>query len=120
MNSEAVLFGCICGRCVKSKNLDTICVSNQRSSVRYVAKITFQKRTFTLGTFGRMDEAIAARQKAERVLFDFVVDYYERYRQHAAADAHWAEDNPPRVLVTQDENKELSVTVWPELSAIEP
>lgn len=87
---------------------------------RYVAKITFQKRTFTLGTFGRMDEAIAARQKAERVLFDFVADYYERYRQRAAADAHWAEDNQPRVLVTQDENKELSVTVWPELSAIEP
>ncbi|MBQ2888563.1 MAG: transcriptional regulator [Firmicutes bacterium] len=82
---------------------------------RYVAKITFQKRTFELGSFDTMEQAVEARQRAESVLFEQAAKFYERYAVLATEDPEWALANPPRIIVSQQEDKELLVQMLPEL-----
>lgn len=85
---------------------------------RYVAKITFQKRTFVLGSFEMMEQAVAARQRAESVLFERAAEFYERYAVLAAENPEWASENPPRIIVSQREDKELLVQMLPELEKV--
>ena len=46
---------------------------------RYKAKIVFQKKQFFLGTYRTLTEAAAARKKAEEVLKNDVVAFYEQW-----------------------------------------
>lgn len=83
---------------------------------KYVAKIVFQKKQYFLGTYEKIEDAAEARKEAEEVLFDGVAEHYRKWKQHADADPEWAKENPVQVIVTQNGDKRLSVTLLPELS----
>ena len=58
--------------------------SVHRKRDKWAAKITHQKVTYQLGTFGRIEEAIAARQAAELQLRnapELFLDWVPRYRK---------------------------------------
>lgn len=83
---------------------------------KYVAKIVFQKKQYFLGTYEKIEDAAEARKEAEEVLFDGVAEHYQKWKQRADADPEWAKENPVQVIVTQNGDKRLSVTLLPALS----
>jgi len=83
---------------------------------KYVAKIVFQKKQYFLGSYERIEEAVAARQRAEKVLFDGVAEHYRKWEAQAQLNPEWAEQNPVQVIVNNDKG-ELSVELLPDLSA---
>lgn len=85
---------------------------------KYVAKIVFQKKPYYLGSYDTLEEAVQARRNAEAVLFDGFLDFYERWKERADADPDWGRANPISIRVIQ-ENKELSVRMYPELESKE-
>ena len=72
---------------------------------KYTAKIVFQKKAYYLGTYDNAEEAAEAHKEAEEVLFDGTVAFYEKWKAKAVEDPTWAEDNPIRIIVTQDDGK---------------
>lgn len=82
---------------------------------KYVAKINFQKKAYYLGAYDNIEDAIAARLTATEQLFDNTASFYERWKARADADPEWAKENPIRILVTQRENRDFSVTLLPIL-----
>ena len=82
---------------------------------KYVAKINFQKKTYYLGAYTRIEDAVKVRQAAEKILFDATVDFYNRWQKRAAREPEWAERNPIQILVTRQENEKFAVTMLPEL-----
>lgn len=83
---------------------------------KYVAKIVFQKKQYFLGTYEKIEDAAEARKEAEEVLFDGVAEHYRKWKQRANTDPEWAKENPVQVIVTQNGDKRLSVTLLPALS----
>ncbi len=81
---------------------------------KYTAKIVFQKKQYYLGNYETLEEAAQARCKAEEVLFDGFVDFYESWKQLADADPAWAKANPISIRVVR-ENNELTVAMYPKL-----
>ena len=84
---------------------------------KYVAKIVFQKKQYYLGAYDDIEEAAEVRQRAEEVLFDGFVDYYERWQAMAAENDVWAAANPIKIQVIKD-GAEVAVRFWPELAAV--
>lgn len=82
---------------------------------RYKAKIVFQKRQLLLGTYETLSEAAEARKKAEDLLKNGVVGYYDRWASMAAADPAWASANPLRFHVCKNGAGELELRVSPEV-----
>ena len=82
---------------------------------RYLAKIVFQHRQYSLGTYSSLDEAAQARKKAEEAIHGEVVSFYEKWSEKAAADPAWAKDNPIRIRVSKNTGAELRVQLQPEL-----
>lgn len=76
---------------------------------KYVAKIVFRKKAYYLGTYEYYEDAVQARKEAEEILFDGAVHHYEQWRKYAEANPEWAEKNPYRIGVTQDENRHLRI-----------
>ena len=68
---------------------------------RWVAKIVFQKKAYYLGSYDEMADAVAARRRAEELLFENTVRQYEKWKARASVDAEWAEENPFKVSVTK-------------------
>lgn len=81
---------------------------------KYIAKIVFKKKQYFLGSYDRIEDAAAARQEAEKVLFDGVAEHYRKWKQRTEADPQWGEDNPISVTV-ELKNRELQVTFLPVL-----
>ncbi len=81
---------------------------------KYIAKISFQKKVYYLGTFSSLGEAQTARQKAESELFGATLDYYRRYQELAQADPQWAIENPIQITV-QRENEQFRTFFTPVL-----
>ncbi len=67
---------------------------------KYVAKIVFQQKAYYLGSYDQIEEALEARRRAEKELFDKTVAYYEAYRQRAECSPEWAADNPINIQVS--------------------
>lgn len=82
---------------------------------KYVAKIVFQKKQYFLGTYENIEEAARARREAEEVLFDSVAEHYRKWKELADTDPHWAQENSLEVIVTQNDDKRLAVTLLPAL-----
>jgi len=82
---------------------------------KYVAKIVFQKKQYFLGTYENIEEAAKARREAEEVLFDSVAEHYRKWKERADTDPHWAQENSVQVIVTQNDDKRLAVTLLPAL-----
>ena len=82
---------------------------------RYLAKIVFQHRQYFLGTYESLEDAAQARKKAEDLLNDKVVGFYEKWLEKAAADPVWAKDNPVKILVNRLDDGELDVVLQPTI-----
>lgn len=52
---------------------------SRRKNGRYFAKIGFQNRQYYLGTFDKIEDAVAVRQKAETLLFDNFLNEYRSW-----------------------------------------
>ena len=85
---------------------------------KYVAKIVFQKKAYYLGVYEEIQDAVQARKEAEEILFDGVSAYYDEFNAAARWDPVWAEANPVRIEVSQDEEKSLTVSIFPQLSDV--
>lgn len=81
---------------------------------KYMAKIVFQKKQYFLGTYEKIEDAAKARKEAEKVLFEDVAEYYEKWKQCADADPQWAEENPIQIDVIRQGDK-LDVVLLPDL-----
>lgn len=103
---------------LKSKKLPadntTGCKGVYRVRGRYLAKIVFQKKQYTLGTYDTLQEAAQARKEAETVLFDGVTDHYAKWKRQADRDPQWARENPIQIQVHR-ENKKLTLHLLPIL-----
>ncbi len=82
---------------------------------KYVAKIVFKKKQYILGQFDTLALAAEARKKAEQVIRESVVDYYEKWIRAASRDPMWAEANPIKIFAAKGTDGELFVKVTPEL-----
>ncbi len=81
---------------------------------KYLAKIVFQKKQYFLGMYENIEDAIAARKEAEKLLFDNVYDFYHKWKKKADEDPVWAEQNPIEIKVNRD-GKSLEVEMLPTL-----
>ena len=54
---------------------------SRRKNGRYLAKIGFQNRQYYLGTYDNMEEAVAARQQAESILFENFLNEYRNWQE---------------------------------------
>lgn len=82
---------------------------------RYVAKLVFQKKQHFLGTYKTLAEAAEVRRKADALLGNELVRFYEKWSKKAAADPQWAKGNPIKFHVSKIENGELTVNLQPEM-----
>ncbi len=82
---------------------------------KYVAKIVFQKKQFYLGTYTDFDDAVRAREEAERAIFEPAVAFYEAWCRKASLDPVWAAENPARVTVCRGSNNRLYLETVPEI-----
>lgn len=82
---------------------------------KYVAKIVFQKKQYYLGSFYDYEDAVRARKDAEALLFDGTAEFYAAWQAYAEKDPDWAEQNPVQLMVSQNADRQLSVTFLPVL-----
>ena len=81
---------------------------------KYTAKIVFQRKAYYLGTYDRLEEAAEARHRAEEILCDRTVAFYEKWKAKADADPLWAEENPVSFAVTKTKDG-ISVDMLPHI-----
>ena len=74
---------------------------NRNGSGKWRATIGLQGRRYHIGSFDTMEEAVAARLKAEKLLHGGFVESYRRYAAQAERDPAWAEQNPFFFRVTR-------------------
>lgn len=84
---------------------------------KFVAKLVFQKKAYHLGTYKTFDEAVEARQKADKVLREKIVDYYAIWNEKALSDPEWAKQNPINIKAKKNGN-EIDIVVYPLLEEI--
>lgn len=72
---------------------------------KYLAKIVFQKKQYHLGKYETLEKAVQVRNKAEKELFDKVVEFYESWKQQADTDPAWGEENPFSISVYRVDNE---------------
>lgn len=77
----------------------------------------FQKKAYHLGTYKTFDEAVKARQKADKVLREKIVDYYAIWNEKALSDPEWAKQNPINIKAKKNGN-EIDIVVYPLLEEI--
>ncbi len=82
---------------------------------RYKAILHFQKKRYYLGTYQTLEEAAAARQRAEQWVYGAFLDAYRTWQQRAASDPSWEEEHPFSVRVVREENGELRLIVLSRL-----
>jgi len=104
---------------IRSKKVPTSNTTGYKGVYRirgkYVAKIVFRQKQYYLGSYENIEDAAEVRRRAESVLFDELVDYYDEYREYADAHPGWEEENPIRIRVDKD-GAELSVRIEPAVS----
>lgn len=82
---------------------------------KYLAKIVFQKKQYTLGTYDHIEDAAQARKEAEKLLFEDTVDFYQKWKEKADADPQWADENPMQVRPFRSVDGRLCVAYSPSL-----
>lgn len=81
---------------------------------KYLAKIVFQKKQYTLGTYRTLEQAAEARHRAETVLRTQVTEFWQRWKARADLEPEWAAANPMRIHV-QHSGSEMQVELTPEI-----
>lgn len=82
---------------------------------KYVAKITFQKKTYYLGSYSEIQEAVEARKEAEKAIFQTALSFYVKWQERAKHDPQWAQENPVSVKVMRDDSNRLYLEMLPGL-----
>lgn len=82
---------------------------------KYVAKIVFQKKAYYLGTYEKVEDAVAARAEAEKTLFDDTIQYYKQWKQRADQDEAWGEAHPIEIQVKRNAEGKLETIYSPAL-----
>lgn len=70
---------------------------------KYAACITFQQKSYYLGSYAELDAAAAVRRAAEEVLHRGALVFYDRWKQRADSDPEWAAANPIAFCVEREE-----------------
>lgn len=72
---------------------------SRRKNGAYMAKIGFKNRQYYLGTYRTMEEAVAAREEAEAILFgNFLDEYHEWEASGAGSDFHFDQESTEKAL----------------------
>jgi len=82
---------------------------------KYLAKIVFQKKQYFLGTYEKIEEAAEARKEAEQLLFGETAEFIKRWKERAADDPEWAEENPVEIQVKRNVEGRLTVSYSPQI-----
>ena len=82
---------------------------------KYAAAITFQQKSYYLGSYSTLEAAAMVRREAEAVLHRSAVQFYEKWKKHAEEDPIWAEENPIEIRVERDDAGEFRVELLPEM-----
>lgn len=82
---------------------------------RFAASITFQQKSYYLGSYSTLEAAAAVRKKAEQVLHGAALEFYEKWKKRAEDDLAWAEENPFEIRVERNEAGEFKVELLPEI-----
>ncbi|MBQ8603742.1 MAG: hypothetical protein IJ410_02725 [Oscillospiraceae bacterium] len=82
---------------------------------KYTAKIVFQKKAYYLGNYEKYEDAVAAREDAEKLLLQGTLEHYSRWKERAQTDTRWADENPIQIKVAAGVNSRLRVQFLPEL-----
>ena len=82
---------------------------------KYAAAITFQQKSYYLGSYSTLEAASFIRKEAEALLHGAAVDFYEKWKNMAEADPEWAEANPIQIHVVRDGSGEFQVELLPEI-----
>ena len=83
---------------------------------RYRVDIGFRKQRFYVGVFDTFDEAVKARQEAEKLIHGEFLKVYEAWKERAEDDPQWAEENPLRFDVRKENGKLKIRVTWPAVS----
>lgn len=78
---------------------------------KWIAQINFQKVKYYLGSFESMEEAIRVRKRAEQLLHDGFINYFEKWKQKADADPRWGKEHPLHVMVEGKSIEDLELIV---------
>lgn len=54
-------------------------VYQNKKTGRWIAQITFKRKTYYLGSYEKIEEAVKARQRGEEMHDDFLKWYYEEH-----------------------------------------
>lgn len=57
-------------------------VYQNKKNGKWMAQITFKKKTYYLGSYDKIEDAIKARQRGEEMHDDFLEWYYQRHGNH--------------------------------------
>lgn len=82
---------------------------------KYLAKIVFQKKQYFLGTYENIEDAAKARKEAEQLLFRETAEFIKRWKERAADDPEWAEENPVDIQVKRNVEGRLTVSYSPQI-----
>jgi len=87
----------------------------QQKNGRFRAEINFQNKNYRLGTYQTVEAATKARLRAEQVLHEDFLEFYDAWRKQADLDPDWAAENPVSVKVKQLTDSSFDVKMQPEL-----
>lgn len=80
---------------------------------KYKAIICFQGKRYNLGTYKTLEEAAAARKKAEECLFGEFLEFYDQWKEKADANPEWGQENPVSISVSRTETGEFRILMLP-------
>lgn len=82
---------------------------------KFLAYIGFQNKTYHLGTYTSIEDAVRVRKKAEALLYGETIDYFERWKTRADADINWAKENPVQIKVAKTALNEFVLSFSPKI-----
>lgn len=86
---------------------------------KWVAKIVFQKKQYSLGAYENFDDAVRARKDAEESIYKGTIEHYTRWKAIADTAPQWAKDNPISIFVERTQDNTISVIFLPTLQEME-
>ena len=89
-----------------------------RSKGKYIGKIVFQKKQYLLGTYKTLEEAAAARRRADELISGQAVLIYEKWKRRADESPEWGAMHPIHFSVVRGADG-LRLETTPRMAEIE-
>ena len=87
---------------------------------KYRAEIIFQHRTYRLGVYRKLEDAVQARAEAKQVLHEGFLAHYEAWKRIADKQPQWGLEHPIGAKVEQDTQGRLHVILLPSMDDLSP